>query len=374
MSARVAFFVADFSGGGAERAMLDLAAGMARRGQSVDLVVARATGRFADSSPEGVRLIDLKAFRVEASHLRLLRYLRHERPAALVSTLVDADLVAIAVRKALHGDVKLIVRVANTMSAQPAYLNFKGRVSLALWRRLLPNADAVVAVSIGVAEDLRRYVPSLACPVKTIHGATWPYVAEQAKESPNHPWFEESMPVVLSVGRLVRQKAHETTLRAFAELVKSRPARLVILGEGPLRHDLIDLARSLEIVHLVDFAGFQSNPFAYMARAAVFVLASELEGLPNVLVQALACGTRVVSTDCPSGAREVLEDGRWGELVAIGDWHALAAAISRTLDAPVNREALIARAQAYGGELALDQYAGLLQELIACGPSAVSGH
>ena len=123
MNVRIAFFMLNLGGGGAERAVLDLAGGMVRRGESVDVVVDRATGPFADSIPQGVRLIDLKALRIELSHLHLLRYLRRERPAALVSTLVDPDLVALVVRKFLYRDVKLIVRVANTMSVERAYLN-----------------------------------------------------------------------------------------------------------------------------------------------------------------------------------------------------------------------------------------------------------
>lgn len=153
-------------------------------------------------------------------------------------------------------------------------------------------------------------------------------------------------------------------MRAFAEVTKVRPARLVILGEGPDHERLLGVARSLQIGHLVDFAGFQTNPFAYMARAAAFVLASLYEGLPNVLIQAMACGTPVVSTDCPSGPSEILEDGKWGELVPVGDWRALAAAILRTLDAPIDRHALIARAGVYDGAAGVDRYLQLLDDII----------
>ena len=160
-------------------------------------------------------------------------------------------------------------------------------------------------------------------------------------------------------------KGHETALRAFAEVVKSRPARFVILGEGPDRQKLVDLSHTLKIAHLVDFAGFQINPFAYMARAAAFVLASSHEGLPSVLIEAMACGAPLVSTDCPSGPREILEGGQWGRLVPVGNWRALATAILDTLDAPVDRDALTARANAYDGESSVEQYMALLQELFA---------
>ena len=365
-SPRIALFMLNLSGGGAERVMLDLARGMARRGRLVDVVVARSTGSYADLIPEEVRLVDLKTWRIEVSYLSLLRYLKRERPAALVSTLIGADVVALAVRKLLHRDTLLIVRVVSTMSRQAAHSRIKRRATMALWRRLLPSADAVVANSVGATADLQRYAPPLRCPVRTIHNpVVWPYIAKQAGEALDHPWFEDGPPVILSAGRLVPAKGYETALRAFAEVVKSRPARFVILGEGPDRERLAGLAHALKIAHWVDFAGFQINPFAYMARAAVFVLASSYEGLPNVLIQAMACGTPVVSADCPSGPREILDGGKWGPLVPVGDWRALATAILHTLDAPVDRDALTARADDYDGESSVDQYMALLQELVA---------
>ena len=363
---RVAFFTLNLAGGGAERTVLDLAGGIARRGWLVDIVVAHATGPYIDSIPKGVRLVDLNVLRIEVSHLSLRRYLRRERPAVLISTLPQADVVALAVRRFLHQDTPLVVRVASTVSQDAARSHLLRRATMMLWRRLLPSADAVVANSVGATEDLERYVPSLRWPVRTIHNpAVWPHIAKQAAEALEHPWFSDELPVILSAGRLLRAKGHETALRAFAEVVKSRPARFVILGAGPDQERLVGLAHALEIAHLVDFAGFQINPFAYMARAAVFVLASSYEGLPNVLIQAMACGTPVVSTDCPNGPREILAGGKWGRLVPVANWRALAAAILHTLDVPVDRDALIARAGVYDGESSVDRYMALLQELAA---------
>ena len=363
---RIAFFTLNLAGGGAEQVVLDLAGGMVRRGTLVDVVVAHATGPLLDLIPKGARLVDLKAWRIEVCHLSLLRYLKRERPSALISTLPQADVVALAVRMFLHKDIPLIVRATNTASQMATRPGLRWRATLTLWRRLLPSADAVVANSVGATEDLERYAPSLRCAVRTIHNPTvWPRIAEQAAQALDHPWFDDGLPVILSAGRLVPQKGHETALRAFAEVVKSRPARFVILGEGPDRQKLVDLSHTLKIAHLVDFAGFQINPFAYMARAAAFVLASSHEGLPSVLIEAMACGAPLVSTDCPSGPREILEGGKWGRLVPVGNWRALADAILYTLDAPVDRDALIARANAYDGESSVDQYMALLQDLIA---------
>ena len=231
---RIAFFTLNLAGGGAEQVVLDLAGGMVRRGTLVDVVVAHATGPLLDLIPKGARLVDLKAWRIEVCHLSLLRYLKRERPSALISTLPQADVVALSVRMFLHKDIPLIVRATNTASQMATRPGLRWRATLTLWRRLLPSADAVVANSVGATEDLERYAPSLRCAVRTIHNPTvWPRIAEQAAQALDHPWFDDGLPVILSAGRLVPQKGHETALRAFAEVVKSRPARFVILGEGP---------------------------------------------------------------------------------------------------------------------------------------------
>lgn len=364
-STKVAFFTLSLQGGGAERAMVQLAAGMARRGMLVDLVVAHAKGPYVGLVPDDVRLVDLNVFRIEVSHLSLLRYLKSARPEALFSVLVDPDVVALAVRRFLYKDFKLIVRVATTMSlAHAQSATIKQRAAFALWRRLLPSADAVAGVSSGVIKDLRRYVPSVTDRVHTIYDpVVGPHIAQQASAAVQHPWFDDAPPVIVSVGRLELVKGHETTLRALAEVVESRPARLLILGDGPDHDRLLDVARSLQISHLVDFVGFQSNPFAYMARAALFVLASSREGLSNGLLEAMACGTPVVSTDCPNGPSEILERGKWGRLVPVGDWRALAAAILNTLDAPVDRQKLVARARDFDVETSVDRHMELLAEL-----------
>jgi len=170
-----------------------------------------------------------------------------------------------------------------------------------------------------------------------------------ASEPIEHPWLVPGPPpVVLAAGRLTAQKDFPTLLRAFARLVPERDLRLMILGEGPDRAALEAEIEALGLGDRVALLGFQANPFSYMARARLFVLSSAWEGLPGVLIQAMACGTPVVSTDCPSGPREVLEGGRLGPLVPVGDAEALARAIMQTLDAPLPAEILKARAAQYG--------------------------
>ena len=166
--------------------------------------------------------------------------------------------------------------------------------------------------------------------------------------------------MILSAGRLTGVKDHATLLRAFAEVLDSRAARLVVLGDGIERDNLLQLAERYGIADSVDLPGFRVNPFAYMSRASVFVLSSRYEGFPNVLVQAMACGTPVVSTNCRSGPDEILEDGRWGRLVPVGGWRSMADAILATLDNPTPSAHLISRASTYSVETSVDRYLEVL--------------
>ena len=353
----MALFAPCLFGGGAERVMLTLAGEFARRGAAVDLVLARAEGPLLPFIPAGVRLVDLRLRATITSVPRLLRYLRRERPAALLATLHAAE-PALVARRFAGGDLRVVVRYANTFSREFADSGWRRKATLTLLKRLLPGADAVIAVSRRAAADLRRSVPRAAHLVRALPSPiVVPEIAAQARAPVEHPWFADSRaPIVLAAGRLARQKDQPTLLRAFAALAASRDARLVVLGEGPERAKLAALGRRLGIAGRVDFPGWVANPYAHMARAAVFVQSSTYEGLPLTLVEAMACGTPVVSTDCPSGPREILEDGRYGRLTPPGDWRALADAVARTLDAAAAPEPLIARADAWSAGPSADRY------------------
>ena len=198
-----------------------------------------------------------------------------------------------------------------------------------------------------------------------VHVVYNPVVTEEmerkSREPVDHPWIGgDGPPVILAVGRLDAQKDFPTLLAAFARLLTRRPARLIVLGEGKKRPHLLSLARRLGVAEHVDFPGFADNPYAFMARASLFVLSSRREGLPTVLIEAMACGCPVVSTDCPYGPREILEDGRHGPLAPVGDAEALAAAMARTLDAPPRPEALRERASFFNVARAINRYEELL--------------
>ncbi|MEY6432695.1 glycosyltransferase [Thioalkalicoccus limnaeus] len=361
----IALFLPSLAGGGAERMMLNLAGGLAARGRPVDLVLARASGPYLDQVPSGVRVVDLDRGRVLAALARLTFYLRHTRPRALLAAMDHANIVALWARDLAGTGTRCLVSVRSNLSAET--LNGRGLAARAmprLARTFYRRAEAVVAVSRGVAADLGRHLRIEPSRLHVIHNpVVTPDLPTMAAAAPPHRWFAEDAcrPVLLAAGRLVAQKDFPTLIRAFARVRAHHPARLVILGEGPERRSLERLTHELGVATDVDLPGFQPNPFGFFRSAALVVCSSAWEGLPGVLIQALACGTPVVSTDCRDGPREILEDGRLGRLVPVGDSLALADAILATLTAPPARAPLIARAADFALEPITDLYLALLE-------------
>jgi len=320
--------------------MLKLATALTESGVRLDLVLARAEGPYLDAIPSEVPVVDLGAPRVIAGLPALARYLRASRPGVLLSTLDYANIVASWARSASGTRPRFVVNEQNTLSRVAAHANSRrGRLVPRLARSAYARADAVTAVSGGVAEDLVQNVGVPREKVHVIHNpVVTPELLARAEESVDDDWFAPGAPpVILAVGRLNRQKDYPTLLRAFAEVRARRPARLLILGDGPLRSELEMLAAALGLGAEIRMPGFVENPWARMRRCAVYAMSSLWEGLPTVLIEALACGARVVSTNCPSGPVEILADGRFGRLVPMSDPVGLARALEETLDAEVPR-------------------------------------
>ena len=210
---------------------------------------------------------------------------------------------------------------------------WKKPLEKALLSWIYPSADKIIAVSNAVAADAAKYMGMEPARIQVIYNPV--LAAEQAmvEDAHIHPWLADGCPpVILGVGRLTAQKDFGTLLRAFADVRRLRDVRLLILGEGEQRDQLMTLASELNIQSDIQMPGFVRNTRPYMERCKVFVLSSEYEGLPTVLIEALASGCPVVSTDCPGGSREILANGKYGELVPVGDEQAMARAICRILD------------------------------------------
>ncbi len=339
--AKVALFLSHLQGGGAERVLVTLANQFAACGHAVDFILAQRQGVYLKELSPQVNLVDLGARRMALALMPLTRYLRQQHPAGILSSLPYPNMVSILAARLARFEGSVVVREANTPS-------YRTREASLLKDRLLEPlivrygyryADWVVAVSRGVLHDLQHRARLPAGRLALIYNPAYTRRVLELREQPvEHPWFApDQPPVVLSVGRLDPQKDFETLLKAFAQVRSQRAVRLMVLGEGPLRPQLESLAQQLGIADSVSLPGFVENPFAYMRRAALFVLSSRFEGFPNVLVQALACGCPVVSTDCLSGPAEILDGGRYGHLVPVGDADALARAMLRVLDGDAPR-------------------------------------
>jgi glycosyltransferase involved in cell wall biosynthesis len=333
----IAFFLPSLCGGGAERVVVNLAQGISERGIRVDLVLAAAEGPLLDQVPPAVRVVDLRAPRAIRSLAPLAGYLRRERPRVLVSSMGHANLIAVWAARLAGGVTPVVVTEHNTLSQETQHQRrLVGRLWPHLLRTFYPWANAVVAVSHGAADDLARTSGLPRDRVEVVYNPViTPTMMALARQAPDHAWFAPGQPpVILGVGRLTRQKDFSTLVLAFAEVRRRRTVRLIILGEGEERPTLEAMVRELGLAQDVALPGFRDNAAAYMAGSEVFVLSSAWEGLPTVLIEALAAGARVVSTDCPSGPREILQEGRLGALVPVGDAAALAAAILEALERP----------------------------------------
>ena len=400
---RISILTPTLAGGGAERAALSLASGLVERGHEVDLLLQCLVCHYAEDVLARTRLFYMArrgdaatrailqqgtvtfrplvpsplpwrvrfarvgaATRLHAKQLPLLvstrppqwaagiaAYVDREQPDALLAVNgLAAAAAAMAVRLA-HRPVRLVAAQHDVFRS--------GRLRHRA-RRSYPYADAVVGVSQGVVAELAR-IPNLTH--DRIHTVYNPIVSpdldRKGLELAGHPWIDNPLcPVVLAIGRLKKVKDFPTLLTAFARLVAQRPVRLIVLGQGRLRPSLLSMAQRIGIAEHVDFPGFVENPYAFLSKANLFVLSSRYESLSNVLIEALACGCPVVSTDCPYGPREILEDGRLGPLVPVGDADALAAAMARTLDDPPRSDVLRMRAGFFSIERAVDRYEQLL--------------
>lgn len=372
--------------------MLNLAAALADRDYRVDLVMGQKKGHFLDEIPDTVNIVELRppsAHRLlpALKHMRpvagqlgshlfsrkaawmlrvaptLAAYLDSQRPVALLSALNYPNIAALLARRLSARPTRLVVSVHNHLSTAAAGTSKPDERRIPqLARRFYPEADRIVAVSGGVADDLAQVIAVPRSRITTIYNPVFrPEILRQAQARLDHAWFTPGAPrVILGIGKLKPQKDFACLIRAFARVRAIRPARLLILGEGPQREALLSLARTLKIENNVALPGFVSNPFAYIGRAAVFVLSSAWEGLSNVVIEALACGCPVVSTDCPSGPAEILDGGAYGRLVPVGDDAALARAIVATLDQPLAPERLRDRARLFSVDHAVERYLNVL--------------
>lgn len=357
----IAILLPDLRGGGAERVSVDLAHAFKEIGHNVEFVLMNAEGDFLPEASQNFFVTDLRVRKARLAPMPLARYLRDRRPEALIANMWPLTSVAVFGRMLSMMETRLLLVEHNTLSNQ--YGSWGASHNLLMKASLLTTyrwADRVAAVSEGAACDTARLAGLATGRVAVVHNPI-PQRAEpslEARAAAERLWRCPPGQRVLTVGSLKDQKNHPLLLRAFAA-VSRRDALLMILGggdDGALRC----LAADMGIADRVIFAGFHADPSPFYATADLFVLSSDYEGFGNVIVEALSFGVPVVSTACPSGPAEILENGRWGRLVPVGDADALARAIEAALSTPADREVLKRRAADFAPEIAARKYLDLL--------------
>jgi glycosyltransferase involved in cell wall biosynthesis len=365
---RVAFFLVDFSGGGIERVNINIANELASRGFKVDIVVAQYRGEFANRIALNVRVVPLGCDRAYQCIVPLARYLRVHRPAVLFTCFPTFNLAAIAANLLAGNPTRIVpvehMPVSVDRAENPSVLP---RLCYALYPLFYRTVPVIIANCEESAADFRVQYPALAEKVRVLYNPVVPPDLEQSarKELPNEAFFhaQDKPPVLIGAGRLTRQKDFPLLLRAFALVRQSRACKLILLGgRGEDRDMLIALTRELGLTEHVRFTGFVDNPYAYFQRADLFVLSSRYETLPTVLIEALACGTPAVATNC-FGVGEILEHGKLGEIISGADPATLAQAILRSLKNPIRADALRAKAQQFSISTCASAYAKLINTL-----------
>lgn len=360
---RLAFYIPNLSVGGAEQVTVDIVNGLAARGHDVELVISHATGELLPKVSDQVTVTTLGSTRLPvagiAAHVpALARYLCRVEPAAIFPQMTHASVTCLAARRLV--DVETAVfPTKHCAFGESDEVTLKSEALKRLATVLFPTADRVVGVSRGVADSLVEKMDLDPDRVDVLHNPVeTESIRERARQPVDHEWVEDDdVDVVLFVGRLERQKDLETWLRTFARVHEANPhTRGIVAGKGSQREALRSLATELGIEDVVSIPGYVQNPYRFMHEAGTFLLTSRYEGLPTVIIEALACGSPVVATDCPSGPREILDDGEYGRLAAVGDVDGLVDAVTETLADPLPAAVLSGRADDFAPDPILDEY------------------
>lgn len=322
---KISIVISSMNGGGAEKVTANLVNGFVNKGYHIDLVLVKKEGVFLGLIPPEVKIVDLASRRIVAAVFPLIKYLKSNNPDAIISIDSDLNVITAVAWRLANCTAPLVWTVHVNLSRAWSLLPFYKRLilkSLTIITCGIPKA--IIAVSNGVASDFQKYIGKSQEKVLTIYNPVVSSVALQPKEKfqGNHNPLQ-----LLAVGRLFPQKNYPLLLNALKIASQSRHVILTILGEGPHLPEIEKLIEELQLSKIVNMHGFSATPLKFMEQADALILSSNFEGLPTVLIEAMSMGTPVISTDCPSGPREILQDGRWGRLVPQNDEKALSQAI-----------------------------------------------
>lgn len=366
---RVAVFHTHLKIGGVERVLVNLLDELSERGYEVDLLLVSEEGAFRPEVPDDVRITEIDRGRapgigIFASVVPLARYLRRVEPDAVLTGKPNPNMVAILAKHVASVSTRTVVSFHGMTSDQIAYADeLTHAMKTELSKYLYPRAGRIVAVSEGVKTDAAETLGIAEDDISVVYNpVVTPELLEKGDRSADHPWFEDDVPVVLAAGRLHPHKNYSLLIEAFARLRQRTDARLLILGDGQTRPELETRVEELGLDDSVALPGSTDNPYPYMREASVLAVSSNSEALPSTLIEAMAFGCPVVSTNCSKGPREILNDGDYGPLVPVGDADALAEAIRSTLRDPPDAERLRRRAMDFSAENVVTDYEKLLFE------------
>lgn len=365
---KVALLVGTLNSGGAEKMMVQLANALYNAGVAVDLLLVNKTGPYFNDVQPGVMIQNLNAVKgVKSVIYDIRKFLKNNYVDAVISTQPHVNSVLGYASLGLFKRPIIIMREASTPSCKYSEIN---PISTFLYKTGYRFADHYVAVSDGVKKDMVGVYNLSEYNITAIHNPVIDVsIDELCQKSTSDSWFDEpDKPVILAIGRVVPLKNHKMLIEAFAKVREYKDVRLVILGNKHLAPDytkaLIDLIEDLNLSNHVKLPGFVKNPFSYLSRSSLYVLSSDYEGLPGTLIQALACGCPVVSTDCPNGPAEILEDGKWGILTPPNDSEKMAESILKAMNSNYDTERLKSRAADFTSDKSASKYISLIKQLM----------
>lgn len=330
---RICFFAPNLEGGGAERVISILAARFSESAYEVDLVLANAAGPYLNDIPDSVEVINFKCKKMILTLPKIIKYLRTQQPDILFTSHMHVSTIALYAVKLSFIKTRVFVRQPTMLMPSSRKRSWTSKLRQKLFLMASKSAYRIIVTSKSMSKEFQNLSGLSSDKIVIIYNPVpIQTIEKKSLEILEHPWFKDGeLPVILAVGRLITVKDFRTLVKAFCITHNKIPTRLLILGEGPLRAEIEELIEKLGVKDLVQMPGFVSNPYQYMKHSQVFVLSSLWEGFPNSMVEAMACGTAIVSTDCDGGASEVLEFGKWGKIVPIENEQKMAEAIVETL-------------------------------------------
>lgn len=339
-SSKFSFYLFDLHGGGAERVIVTLLNEMLAQGLTAELIVSKKEGSYLSELNSAISITEIGSRSLIYNIYSLYKHVKENSTSHLVSTMRGPSIVALIVKIILGKKIKTVIREANTPSQEHAKSGLKHNLLNRMTSFLYGFADSIICVSKGVEVDFKSFYKKIdPAKISTIYNPVINDVFFEKADSdlPTPlPWPSTSC-YFIAVGRFVEQKDYPTLLHAFNIISKTHNANLLILGDGPLRNQFVDNVKTLGLEARIFCPGFIDNPFPYMKAAYCYVLSSRWEGLPNALVQAVSLGLKTISTDCPSGPREILEDGKLGILIPIQDIENFAEAMRQVLENPITK-------------------------------------